>query len=422
MASILHARKRGSRQEIPTSSSSSPKRDEDLKGFSKWRIERWIQRILLAVAILILCVAFSRHRKLILCIMANPWQHTSAFISGEVKDGFQHHFYGKSPRFVVVVNSGAEVNPRDRHNRLSAIQATWGPSARSIFVVNNVTEYSEISHAVISNISQPSDPHSYPQLLLLPPEALPDRSVASLKFITQTILERVNPDFAIFTNDHTYIIPDHVCRFLEDKSPSNDLYAGHNLAVKNNPSFPPQSAGYILSRHSMQNLVNKWKENDPICNNPKQTHPGFFLAKCLSTVFNLTPPDTRQDGKYNQFHSFPLVRLVTGKVDDWYNDLSEHENLYGDECCSDNTISFHYVEHLETHALFATRQALLEQPDMSNEELKQTMIRVWPRNPEEVGGWSRVLPPENDNETWPVLLRVMRKVSTLHSESCIRCL
>lgn len=422
MASILHARKRSSRQYVPTDSSESSLRNGRLRGLSQWRIISKRIRWILATSIAILCVALSQHRQLIFYIVTNPWHHWSPFLSGEVKNGFQHHFYGSSPRFVVVVNSGAEVQPKNRHNRLSSIHATWGPGARAIFVVNNITEYPEISHAVISNVSHPSDPYSFPQLLLLPPEALPDQSVASLKYIVQTILERVNPDFAIFTNDHTYVIPDHLCHFLEGKSPSNDLYAGHSLKAKNAPAFHPESAGYILSRRSMQNLVSKWKENDPICDNPKQTHPGFFVSKCLSRVFGVTVEDTREDGKYNQFHSFPLIRLVTGKVDEWYIRLSEHENLFGDACCSDNTISFHYVEHQETLALFATRQAVLKKPDMSDNELKQTMMRLWPNKRGDVGGYSRVLPPADDQETWPILLRVMRKVSTLHSESSIRCL
>lgn len=423
MASILHSRKRGTRLGEHTTSPTHSQRDEGSKGL-KWRgiFYKTIRWPLIALLFVILCSALARNRKLILNVLSSPWHHGGPIIRGDLKkNGFQHHFDGTSPRFVVVVDSGSEVNPANRHNRLASIHATWGPSARAIFVVNNVTEYPEASHAIISQDAQLEDPFSYPQLLLLPQDAMPDRSVAALKYTIRTVLKRVNPDFALFTNCHTYVIPDHVCHFLNKKSPSDNMYAGHALKV-NNESFHPESAGYILSRRSMQNLVDKWNEDDPFCNDPKEGHPGFLIAKCLLKVFGVSAEDTRDDGKYNVFHSFPLMRLVTGKVDQWYLDLSEHENLFGDDCCSDNTVSFHYVEHLETRALYETRKALLANPKMSDEELKMFMIQVWPSNPSDMGGYSRALPKADEVVLWATVLRVMRRVSTLHSESSISCL
>ena len=419
MASILTARRRGTRHGEREVHSTSPESDENSRGLKSRDISKTIRWSLVGVIFLALSCVLLRHGKVVLNVMLNPWAHGHFIINGEVKDGFQRHFYSKSPRFVVVVQEGSEVNPANRHNRLESIHATWGTSARAIFVVNNVTEYPEASHAVISKDSNPTDPYSYPQLLLLPPKALPDRSIAALKYTVRTLLEQVNPDFALFTNCHTYVIPDHVCHFLDNRSPSEGMYAGHALNV-NNLTFHPQSAGYILSRRVMENLVKMWKENNPICNDPQESHPGFFLSKCLSEVFGIPTEDTREEGKYNRFHSMPIVRLVTGKVDQWYLDLSDKENLFGEDCCSNNTISFHYVEHLETRALFATRKALLENPDMKDEELKTLMIQEWPTKQEDIGGWSRGL-PDAKSDVWPNLLTVMRKVSTMHSDSSLRC-
>ena len=161
---------------------------------------------------------------------------------------------------------------------------------------------------------------------------------------------------------------------------------GH--ALKTLVSFHPQSVGFILSCHSMQNLMKMWKKNNPICNDPKVQHAGKFISKCLSEVFGIPTEDKRDEGKYNQFHAFSLVWLVTGKVEQWYLDLSDKENLFGKDCCSNNTICFHCVEHLEMHALFVTRKAVLENPDMKDEELKTLMIQEWPTKQEDIGGWS----------------------------------
>lgn len=252
MASILTARRRGPRQDEGDLPSTSPDGKEASRSF-KWRNSSKTARVTLVALVLIVCKVLLPHPKL----MLNPQAHGSSIIHGEMNDGFQHHFYRKSPRFVVVVDSGSEVYSPNRHNRLASIHATWGPSACAIFVVNNVTEYPDASHSVISKDSSPRDPYPYPQLLLLPPDALPDRSIASLKYTIQTVLERVNPDFAPSTNCHTYVIPDHVCHFLSTRLPSDGMYAGH--ALKTSTTFHPESAGYILSGRSMENLVKGWK-------------------------------------------------------------------------------------------------------------------------------------------------------------------
>ena len=45
----------------------------------------------------------------------------------------------------------------------------------------------------------------------------------------RTVFEKVNPDFAFFVNDHTFVIPEHLCTYLEHRDPVDDLYAGHAL-------------------------------------------------------------------------------------------------------------------------------------------------------------------------------------------------
>ena len=85
--------------------------------------------------------------------------------------------------------------------------------------------------------------------------------------------------------------------------------------------------------------------------------------------------------------------------------------LSGKDCCAQDTVSFHYVEFMESTALFATREALLENPHMTDHEVKSLMMAEWPRG-KEVGFYSRELPSENDKEGWEPLLKVVRKISS----------
>jgi hypothetical protein len=116
--------------------------------------------------------------------------------------------------------------------------------------------------------------------------------------------------------------------------------------------------------------------------------------------------------------------MALGKVDQWY--INKHQDLariaglddsystllFGNDCCSPDTISFHYVEHLETRVLYNVRHALLENPDMTDNELKTGMLKEWPTEFKDLGGYSRGLPDEMSQEEWEPLLAVMRKISS----------
>jgi hypothetical protein len=386
-----------------------------------------------------LCFSFfllhHQHRKVVLHIMRNPWAHGGAVLRGRA--GFHHHFYTGAPRFVTVVLPSV-VNAPGRTRRLTSIQQTWGPYARAVYVVHNVTEFPSAKHAVLSETSKPEDTYAFPQLLLVPPQIHVEDGVPRLKYVIQTILHRVNPDFAFFVNDHTFVIPEHLCYFLERQDPKLDMYAGHALR-HDNIAFNSGAAGYILSRSSMQKLVDAWHDDDSKCGSKHQhtpwlqSNPGLVSAQCLHTELHIPAIDTRHSNHHNnqkshRFHAYPLTRLVAGKYDDWYiNKHKDLENiihvdssyanlLSGEDCCAEDSISFHYVEHLESKSLFATRSALLKDPTMSDHELKSFMKKEWPNSWNDVGGYSQPLPEDHDSETWKFLLAVIRKISSRHTQ------
>lgn len=118
------------------------------------------------------------------------------------------------------------------------------------------------------------------------------------------------------------VIPEHLCKYLENRHSSHDMYEGH--AMKNNKDvFNSGAAGYILSRETMRKLVHAWDEDNEIClvkNGDKwlQGNPGIVTTKCLKEVMGISAVDTRHHGKWHRFHAFPLTRMVTGQVDEWY--------------------------------------------------------------------------------------------------------
>ena len=109
--------------------------------------------------------------------------------------------------------------------------------------------------------------------------------------------------------------------------------------------------------------------------------------------------------------SFQDMDKLSSDFSPSYNTL-----LSGADCCAQDTISFHYVEFMESRALFATREALLENPHLTDHEVKSLMVAEWPREMKEVGGYSRGLPKESDEQGWRPLLKALRKMSSRHTQ------
>ena len=371
-----------------------------------------------------------QHRKVIVHLMRDPVGHGRGIMRR--RQGFRHHFYTGNPRYVTVVMPSV-VNTKGRSRRLDAIQDTWGGGARAIYVVHNVSEFPQAAHAVISDTSTPEDKYAYPQLLLVPPSIGSDDGVPRLLHSIKEVYEKVNPDFAFFVNDHTYVIPAHLCKYLDQRDPSEDMYEGHALRNAQEKVFNSGAAGYVLSRATMAKLVARFEAHDPHCGFSSETsswlqgNPGLVTQQCMESL-GIHAVDTRAAHKWHRFHAYPLTRVVSGNVDDWYRnkhqdmdkiagfDASYNELSKGEDCCSWDTISFHYVEWKEAKAFFSVQERLLEHPHLHDHELQHLMEAEWPSNGKDVGFYSQKLPEKEDEDGWKELIDTMRKISSRRTQ------
>ena len=212
-SSGLIARKRGQHDDIEQRLPQAPdsggvrrtrsSRHRFIPDFFQSDLGRAIEAIvafLLAGLFLGFFMLHHQHRKVVLQIMANPRAHVGAALRG--RSGFRHHFYYGNPRTVTVVMPSV-VNPTGRQKRLDSIFETWGPAARAVYVVHNVSDFPQGHHDVIGDGLTPEDPYSYPQLLLVPPSISFDDGLPRLNYVIRAVYEKINPDFAFFVNDHT---------------------------------------------------------------------------------------------------------------------------------------------------------------------------------------------------------------------------
>lgn len=103
-------------------------------------------------------------------------------------------------------------------------------------------------------VSTTSKNNPYPQVLLIPEQISVEMGVERLDHVIRTVHKEINPDFAFFVNDHTFVIPDNLCKFLKDRDSNVALYAGHALKGKKETVFNSGAAGYVLSRSTMEKL------------------------------------------------------------------------------------------------------------------------------------------------------------------------
>ncbi len=317
------------------------------------------------------------------------------------------------------------VNPKGRKRRLDSITKTWATLTNAIYVTHPGTD---------SDYSIPSTSSSkYPQVLLIPPNIPEDQGVPRLQYVIEYVHKEYNPDFCFFANDHTFIIPEHLYKYLDEikANPEEHLYAGHALRPKNQRgtkfAFNSGASGYFLSRKTMQILTEKWNSGDEVCQGSGrkwlQGNPGLVTAMCLQSI-GVNPVDSRDKEKRHIFHAFGFVRVVRNEVDQWYHEKHEdlagilgedekyhHKLQKGEACCSPYTASFHYVEFAETTALWATLQEVQRNPRIDDDALQKYMIAAWPQDKKDVGGYAQHLPPEKKKEVWKDLLQVVRNIA-----------
>ena len=388
--------------------------------------------------------------------------------------------------FVTVVLPSV-VNPNGRSKRLHSIEQTWGSDANAIFVIHDLNEYNinnsnnhsnnnsnnnnnsnsrEEDEEFSNNHHHHNEPNhqqqqqessssststTFPQTLYVPPSiATVDQGVPRLHYVMEQIYNVYNPDYIFFVNDHTFVIPQHICTFLKQQYNNNSsggggsrssdksdfhLYAGHALKPKGTKyAFNSGAAGYFLSRATMKFLIDSSNSSSSTIKECKgserkwfQGNPGLVTANCLKEVLDLDPIDTRDEYGRFLFHAYGLIRTVKGDFDSWYtNKHSTLKEIWGEdkkfnyevkkgkECCSTDTISFHYVEFAETIALYKTFQKIIDvggSANISNDDLQKFLIDTWPSDKKDIGGYSHNLPPLSKKDIWDDLLYVIKNIA-----------
>ncbi|XP_054163806.1 glycoprotein-N-acetylgalactosamine 3-beta-galactosyltransferase 1-like [Oppia nitens] len=157
-------------------------------------------------------------------------------------------------------------------------------------------------------------------------------------------------DWFFKADDDTFVIVDNLRQLLDKHNPDTAIWFGCPFALggNRNKTYPSGGAGYAMSRQSMYLMENALK-NHTKCRflNLKNRETGADDAEigiCLNEL-GAQIGDETDDRHLKRFFPFPpntFIDKTTGFYE-WFNVYNVNPVQKGLNCCSNTTISFHYV-------------------------------------------------------------------------------
>jgi glycoprotein-N-acetylgalactosamine 3-beta-galactosyltransferase len=180
---------------------------------------------------------------------------------------------------------------------------------------------------------------------LIEPASLLNDTYGSLThkvyFTFRDLYHRYNKyDWYLKADDDTFIFMDNLREFLHDKNASAPVTYGYDFKIAIHHGYHSGGAGYVLSREALMRLGKKLSESFGECSFIGLEDQD--VATTLHSVGVFSNKSTDQNG-YERFHPFSPEAHLFGKVPDGLDAYAANPVQYGPECCSNTSISFHYM-------------------------------------------------------------------------------
>lgn len=148
-------------------------------------------------------------------------------------------------------------------------------------------------------------------------------------------------DWFVKADDDTYMIVENLRYFLSHQSPEQLVYFGHKFKSLVKQGYFSGGAGYVLSRGSLNKLAKVGLKNPFICRQDGGAEDAE-IGKCMEKL-DIKAGDSLDIYGRESFHPFKPIAHLEGQVPDWFYNYSYHGVKKGLSCCSDYSVSFHYM-------------------------------------------------------------------------------
>lgn len=153
-------------------------------------------------------------------------------------------------------------------------------------------------------------------------------------------------DWFLKADDDTYVIVENLRYFLSAFNTSKPLWFGHKFKAIVKSGYFSGGAGYVLSREATRRFVKEGYFNALLCRHDHEGAEDAEMGKCMEKL-NVSTMDSRDSKGRGRFHPFvPNSVYFPGNITEsyWYWKNIYYPPTKERDCCSDSTISFHYVD------------------------------------------------------------------------------